>query len=477
MFPAAFTWGVATAAYQIEGSWQADGKGPSIWDVFAHQPGRVFEQHTGDVACDHYRRWAADVALLRELESRAYRFSLSWSRILPEGAGRTNPKGLAFYDRLVDALLEAGITPWVTLYHWDLPHALQCRGGFQNRDVVNWFGDFAALAARRLGDRVRHWITFNEPQVITGFGLQDGIHAPGLKLSFSDCLLSAHHLLMAHGCGVQALRAGCRDRVKVSLANCGPVAVPQRETARDIAAARAMYFAATQPNMWNLAWWADPIVFGRYPEDGVQAFGQAMPRIRQADMALIAQPIDFLAHNCYNGYPVRAGRQEPERVPGGWGVGNPRGTLPWLEITPEVLYWAARFQTERYQLPLVFTESGFCNVDFVQLDGRVRDSQRIDCLTRLLRGLHRALREGVPVGGYFVWSLLDNLEWTEGFKDRFGLVHVDFGSQTRTPKDSFYWYREVIRTAGATLLSPGAANDPPPTPATTSRIRPADEPV
>jgi beta-glucosidase len=452
VFPTDFVWGAATAAYQIEGSWQAHGKGPSIWDTFAHQPGKIFGNHTGDVSADHYRLWKKDIALMRELELQAYRFSLSWSRILPGGTGKLSPKGLSFYNRLIDELLTAGITPWVTLYHWDLPEALQRRGGFLNRDMVEWFGDFAALAAKSFGDRVKHWITFNEPQVVVGYGLQDGIHAPGLKLPFSKCLLSAHHLLMAHGRAVQALRAGCRGKVRISLANCGPVSIPQRETKADIAAARRVYFAATERTMWNLSWWADPIVFGRYPSAGVRAFGNDMPCIKDSDMALIAQPIDFLAHNCYNGFPVRAGRKGPERVPGGWGVGNPRGTLPWLEITPDVLYWAARFQTERYKLPLVFTESGFCNVDFVQLDGRVRDPQRIDCLTRLLRGLHRALAEGIRVDGYMLWSLLDNLEWAEGFKDRFGLVHVDFQTQQRTPKDSFYWYREVIRSAGATLF-------------------------
>jgi beta-glucosidase len=377
---------------------------------------------------------------MRELKLQAYRFSLSWSRLLPAGTGKMNAKGISFYDRLIDELLAADISPWVTLYHWDLPQALQDRGGFLNRDLVNWFGDFAALAARSFGDRVKHWITFNEPQVAIGNGLQDGVHAPGLKLSFPQCLLAAHHLLMAHGRAVQTLRAGCRDKVRISLANCGPVSIPQHETKADIEAARRNYFAATERRMWNLSWWADPIVFGRYPSDGVSAFGKAMPRITDADMRLIAQPIDFLAHNCYNGFPVRAGRAGPERVSGGWGAGNPRGTLPWLEITPDVLYWAARFQTERYKLPLVFTESGFCNVDFVQLDGRVHDPQRIDCLTRILRGLNRALVEGIRVDGYLVWSLLDNLEW------------ADFRTQVRTPKDSFYWYREVIRSAGATLF-------------------------
>ncbi|HEX2862833.1 MAG TPA: GH1 family beta-glucosidase [Lacunisphaera sp.] len=452
VFPQHFTWGAATAAYQIEGAWDRDGKGPSIWDSFSHQPGRVFENHNGDTACDHYRRWRDDVRLLRDLGVNAYRFSIAWTRVLPAGTGAVNAKGLAFYGRLVDALLEAGITPWITLYHWDLPQALQRRGGFLNRDFVEWFGDYATVVARHLGDRVRHWITVNEPQVATGLGLQDGVHAPGLKLPYAECLLAAHHVLMGHGRAVQALRANCRGHVKISLANCGPVAVPHTPKPRDVEAARRLLFSAEPATMWNLSWWADPIVLGHYPADGVRVHAAAMPEIRAGDMKLIAQPIDYLAHNCYNGYPARAAADgKPERVPGGWGPGNPRGTLPWLEITDDVLYWAARFQTERYGLPLVFTENGFCNTDFVHRDGAVHDPQRIDYFRRYLGGLKRAIHEGVWVEGYFQWSLLDNLEWSEGYKDRFGLVHVDFQTQRRTPKDSYHWYRSLIASGGADL--------------------------
>ena len=449
-FPKNFTWGSATAAYQIEGAWNRDGKGPSIWDEFTHQPGRIFENHTGDTACDHYRLWRDDVRLLRDLGVDAYRLSLAWTRILPSGTGKPNAKGLAFYDRLIDALLAAKITPWVTLYHWDLPLALQRQGGFLNRDMVEWFGDYAALVADKFGDRVNRWITINEPQVVTGLGLQDGVHAPGLKLPYADCLRAAHHVLLSHGRAVQALRAGCRGKVKISLANCGPVALPHTNSRRDIAAARQLYFASTTANMWNLAWWADPVVFGRYPADGLKAHAAHLPEIRDGDMKLISQPIDYLALNCYNGFPVRAGKSgQPERVPGGWGTGNPRGTLPWLEISDSALYWSARFQTERYRLPLVFTENGLCNTDFVHRDGAAHDPQRIDFLARYLGGLQQAVREGVPVEGYFYWSLLDNFEWAEGYKDRFGLVHVDYQTQKRTPKDSYHWYRDLIATSKA----------------------------
>lgn len=454
-FPKNFVWGAATSAYQIEGAAAADGRSPSIWDVFAHQPGKTFEQHHGDVACDHYHRWPEDVALLRLLGVQAYRMSLSWSRLLPDGTGRPNPKGLAFYDRLFDALLAGGITPWVTLFHWDLPNALQRRGGFLNRDVVGWFGDYAALVAARYGDRVKHWITINEPPCIVGLGLHEGVFAPGYHLPFSECLLAAHHLLLAHGRAVQALRAGCPGKVRISLAHTSRERLPATGTRRDIEAARRDYFAATAPTLWNLAWWADPIVLGRYPEDGLRAFAAGLPKITDADLRLISQKIDFLAYNCYSGWHVRAGaRGVPEKVPDAFGDGNARGTLPWLHLAPDALYWAARFQTERYALPVVFSENGFCGNDFVHRDGQVHDPQRIEFLVRYLGSLHRAVAEGLPVAGYFYWALLDNFEWAEGYKDRFGLVHVDYQTQRRTPKDSFFWYRDLVRTRGASLAAP-----------------------
>ncbi|MDR2675696.1 MAG: family 1 glycosylhydrolase, partial [Opitutaceae bacterium] len=401
-FPKEFTWGVATAAYQIEGAWNADGKGASIWDAFTHEPGRTFEGQNADVTCDHYHHWREDVALMRKLGLGGYRFSLSWSRILPEGTGAVNEKGVAFYDALIDALLEAGITPWVTLYHWDLPLALQRKGGFLNRDLVEWFGEYASLAARCFGDRVGHWMTFNEPPVIIGFGHQLGQNAPGLRLSPAECLLGAHHLLLAHGRGVQALRAGTRRPVKISIAHTTRERIPAEETPAHVEAARRDYFSCKQRNFWDLAWWADPVVFGCYPKDGLELLAPDLPRITDADMALISQPIDFLGYNCYTGWPVRAGANgQAEAVPGAWGPGNPRGMHPWLSIVPDAPYWAARFQTERYKLPLFFTENGFNNIDFIHLDGCVHDSQRIDYISRYLRSIQRALVEGYPVQGYF----------------------------------------------------------------------------
>jgi beta-glucosidase len=451
-FPKDFVWGAAAAAYQIEGAVAADGRKPSVWDVFSHQPGRVFDGHTGDVACDHYNRWREDVALMRDLGVHAYRLSLAWPRILPDGTGKPNAKGIAFYDRLIDGLLAANITPWVTLFHWDLPQALEQRGGFINRDMVEWFGDYTALVADKLGDRVKHWLTINEPPCVLGLGYHEGLFAPGHKLPFSECLLGAHNLLLAHGRAVQALRAGCRGKVKISLAFTGRERIPATRSARDIEAARRDYFACRDKNMWSLSWWSDPVVFGRYPDDGVEAFGADMPKVTAADLKLISQKIDFIGYNCYSGWPVRAGAGgKPEKVPGGWGIGDPRGTLSWLQVADEAPYWAAKFHTERYKLPLVFTENGFCNTDFVQLDGQVHDPQRIDFMRRYLRSVQRATDEGIPVQGYFYWSILDNFEWKEGYKDRFGIVHVDYQTQKRTPKDSYFWYRDFIKSGGANL--------------------------
>lgn len=451
-FPKNFIWGAAAAAYQVEGGAREGGRGLSIWDALSHESGRIFEGHTGDVACDHYHRWKEDVALMKEIGLQAYRLSLAWPRIMPNGTGATNEPGLAFYDRLIDELLAAGITPWVTLYHWDLPLALQRRGGFLNREMVDWFGDYATIVVERLGDRVKHWMTFNEPPCIVGLGYQEGVHAPGFKLPYADCLQAAHHLLLAHGRGVQALRAGCQGPVQISIAMTGRERIPATRSAEDVEAARRGYFGCEERGMWNLAWWSDPIVFGRYPESGLKNFAADLPSIEPGDMQLIAQPVDFLGYNCYSGFLVRAGAGgEPELVPGGWGIGNPRGTLPWLNVAPDAPYWAARFQSDRYKLPVVFTENGFCNTDFVHLDGKVHDPQRIDFIHRYLRSIGRAIDDGAKVGGYFYWSIMDNFEWREGYKDRFGLIHVDYQTQQRTLKDSAYWYRNVIRAGGASL--------------------------
>lgn len=446
-----FLWGAATAAYQIEGAAAAAGKGQSVWDMFCRKPGATFRGHTGGVACDHYHRFREDVAIMKEIGLKAYRFSVAWTRVLPEGVGRINEKGIAFYDQLIDALLEAGVEPCLTVFHWDYPLALYRRGGWMNRRSVDWFAEYAGLLAARFGDRVKWWITQNEPQCFVGIGHLSGFQAPGDHLELGQVLCCVHHSLLAHGAAVQAIRAGANRPVKVGFSPTFGVRVPASESVEDIDAARKAYFSVSAGNVWSLALWTDPVYLGCYPEQAREVFGKLLPEVSQEEMDLIRQPLDFFGCNIYTGDKTSAapdgGVVSHEKEPG-----NPCGTLPWLELGEEALYWAARFHAERYgALPFMVTENGFCGTDWVALDGGVHDPQRIDFVARYLRGLRRADAEGINIGGYFYWSLMDNFEWAEGYRPRFGLVHVDYQTQQRRIKDSGRWYHEVIATNGENL--------------------------
>lgn len=450
VFPDAFKWGVASAAYQIEGAPSADGKGPSVWDMFGRKPGAIWSGQNGDTACDHYRRWKDDVRLMRELGLRAYRFSVSWPRVLPEGTGAVNEKGIAFYDRLVDALLEAGIEPWLTLFHWDYPLALYHRGGWLNRDSAGWFADYAGIVTDRLSDRVAHWMTLNEPQCFIGLGHQTGYHAPGDRLRLDEVLLAGHHALLAHGQAVQRLRATARLKPVIGFAPVGVTCMPATDAPADVDAARQAMFSVRRPDCFSNTWWLDPIFRREYPADGLAMYGAAAPRIREGDLATIAQPLDFFGANIYHGTFVRAGRDgTPEDVP--LPPGYPKTTQDFWPVTPSALYWGPRFFHERYGLPIVITENGHQNADVVSLDGKVHDPQRIDFLCRYLRELRRACADGVPVRGYFQWCFTDNFEWAMGDAIRVGLVYTDYPTQRRIPKDSAAWYRDVIRTNGASV--------------------------
>jgi beta-glucosidase len=435
-FPDDFVWGAATASYQIEGGANEDGRGESVWDVFCRRPGAVFEGHSGDVACDHYHRYLEDIALMRELGIKSYRFSVSWSRVLPEGRGALNEKGLAFYQRLVDALLEAGIQPFCTLFHWDLPQGLQRAGGFVNRDIADWFADYAYLLGSRFGDRIQHWVTQNEPQCYIGFGVGSGIHAPGLKLDTCDVLMAAHNSMRAHGKAVSALRASARGS-QVGYVLATQLCRPATNSPQDLEAASEATFRVADKTFWNNAWWTDPVVLGHYPEDGLRLFGSDMPRFPSSDWNDLKQPLDFLGLNVYRAETVRATAHGPEQLP--VPPGYPRSGVDWQPITPDAMYYGPRFFHERYGLPQWITESGLSTRDQVFLDGRVHDPQRIDYLHRNLLELRRAMRDGAQVKGYLAWSLLDNFEWADGYKQRFGLVYVDYASQRRIPKDSFHW--------------------------------------
>ena len=448
-FPAKFVWGAAAASFQIEGAASEDGKGPSVWDALCRKQGAVYEGHTGDVACDHYHRWRDDVALMRSLGIKAYRLSISWPRVMPQGAGDVNEKGLAFYDKLIDELLGAGVTPYVTLFHWDYPLALYNRGGWLSSDSPRWFADYARVVARRLGDRVKHWMTLNEPQCFIGLGHRQGSHAPGLKLDWPDVLRTAHHSLLAHGLAVQTLRETCKAKPSIGWAPVGVVKYPASDDPKDLDAARAATWSAEEKSLWNNSFFSDPVCLGHYPEDALRTWGSDMPKFTSAEMKTIAQPIDFFGVNIYQGDPVRAGSNgKPERVPRA--PGHPLTSFGW-PVEERALYWGPKFIAERYRLPVVITENGMANNDWVSADGKVHDPQRIDFTRRYLRQLRRAIDSGVDVRGYLHWSILDNFEWAEGYSKRFGLVYVDYATQQRTPKDSAHWYAKVIRTNGQEL--------------------------
>lgn len=449
-FPPDFTWGVSAAAYQIEGAARADGKGPSVWDDFCRRPGAVWRGQTGDTACDHYHRCAEDVGLMAELGVSAYRLSVSWPRVMPNGTGSPNEAGLAFYEHLVDALLEHGIQPWITLFHWDYPQALYRRGGWLNGDSPDWFADYARLLCERLGDRVKHWITLNEPQCFIGLGHQSGQHAPGLRLSLPDVLLAGHRALLAHGKAVQALRATSPGPCSIGYAPCSKVKCPVEDVPENRAAAREAMFTMQDAGIFNNAYWMDPVYLGRYPDEATDIYGCAMPAVAEGDMDIIAQPLDFFGINIYSGERFEAGPdgkpQFVEPVPG-----YPKTTQDFWHIVPEALYWGPRFYYERYRLPVVITENGHQNADVISLDGRCHDPQRIDYLQRYLLELRRAADDGIPVAGYFQWTLMDNFEWAFGYAVRVGLVHTDYVTLRRTPKDSYYWYRRLIQTNGRSL--------------------------
>jgi len=441
-----FAWGVATAAYQIEGGWNEGGRGPSIWDVYCHEPGKIREGATGDVACDHYHLFREDVRLMKALGIRAYRFSLSWSRIFPDGVGEVNPDGVRFYNELIDALLENGIEPYITLYHWDLPQALYLRGGWMSPESVNWFADYAAKVAQLFSDRVRFFITFNEPQCFIGSSCYVGGQAPGLKMGLRAVFQMAHNVLKAHGAAVKAMRAAAVRPILLGIAPTCSAHYPATETPEDIEAARQMLFACpdlSAPNvLWSVSWWSDPVFFGRYPEDGLRMYQEYLPEITDEDMALISQPIDFYGQNIYNGKIVRADEngvpQFVARKPG-YSI-----TAMGWPVTPEALRWGPRFLYERYKTPIFITENGMSAHDVVSLDGKVHDPNRIDFLHRYLLQLEKATEDGADIGGYFQWSFMDNFEWCHGYIPRFGLVYVDYETQARIPKDSAYWYKKWI---------------------------------
>jgi beta-glucosidase len=446
-FPRDFAWGVATSSYQIEGAVAEDGRGESVWDVFCRRPGVIRDGHTGDVADDHYHRWRTDVGLMAELGLTAYRFSIAWPRIQPDGKGQANDAGLDFYDRLTDALLARGITPVPTLYHWDLPQPLEDGGGWLTRDTAHRFAEYATLAAERLADRIPLWITLNEPFVVTAYGYALGIHAPGRELML-DALPTAHHQLLGHGLATSALRAAGAQQVAIT--NNHSPAWPATDSPADVAAADA--YDTLHNRMF-----ADPVLLGRYPDLAAFGVGPEGPDcVRDGDLAVISDRLDALGVNYYNPTRLSALPGSPlpfqmEPIPG-----YPVTAFGW-PVIPSGLTEILTAFADRYgdRLPPIYiTENGCSAEDEVAADGTIDDQPRIRYLDSHLRALHDAMTAGVDVRGYFTWSLMDNFEWSEGYQQRFGLVHVDFETQRRIPKASFAWYRDLIAAQRADTGGP-----------------------
>lgn len=436
-FPPDFLWGTATSAYQIEGAWNEDGKGLSIWDTFTHHPGNIWQNQNGDIACDHYHRWREDIELMKTMGLKAYRFSIAWSRILPEGTGRVNSKGLDFYQRLVDGLLQAGIEPFVTLYHWDLPQALQDRGGWPNRETAEAFVDYADQVSRAIGDRVKYWITFNEPFIVAWLGHLVGEHAPGHK-SQAEMLHTAHHLLVAHGWSVPVIRRNSPQ------ANVGITLdlVPMTPASSRFADRYAAWLQDGYRNRWLL----DPLVARGYPLDVIGFFNYPMDFVRSGDLEIIATPIDFIGLNYYSRQIIRARNSAKEDY-----TPIPLPPAPDAEVTemgwevhPQGLFdWLTRL-TYEYRFPEIYiTENGAAYPDSLA-ENVIEDTLRIHYLREHFVQAWRAIQAGVPLKGYFVWSLMDNFEWAHGYTKRFGLIYVDFESQKRIMKRSAHWYRQVI---------------------------------
>lgn len=436
-----FVWGIATSSYQIEGAAHTGGKGLGNWDAFAARPGAIYEGHRGDLGCDHHGRLEEDLDLIAGLGVNAYRFSVSWPRVMPEARGTISHEGLGFYDRLVDGLLTRGITPYLTLFHWDAPQAFEVLGGFRNPDAPKWFADYARVVARHLGDRVRHFFTLNEPHAFIEGGLRQGRHAPGLTLPLREVLLAAHHALVAHGASVQVLRAEVRD-AWVAMAPVLISGIPASDSPEDVEAARRYTFATQGDGLRATAFWCDPALGLGYPDDFLSLCGDKMPPLADRDLDLIAQPLDAFGCNLYDAPLVRAGADGlPEVVP--YPPGFPRTAFDW-PVTPEAHEFGVRFAYERYGLPVLISENGLSARDWMHTDGRVPDPERVDFLLRHLAALERAARSGVPVLGYFHWSLLDNFEWNHGYRERFGMIFVDLATGKRTPKESYHVYRSII---------------------------------
>jgi beta-glucosidase len=445
-FPAHFVWGTATASYQIEGGATSGGRGTSIWDTFSHTAGKVRGNENGDVACDHFHRWPEDIALMRELGVNAYRFSIAWPRIIPEGRGAINQQGLDFYDRLVDALLEAHITPFATLYHWDLPQALQDAGGWVERSTIDAYLNYVSVVTQRLGDRVPYWVTHNEPSIQGFHGHYYGVHAPGIR-HLPDAMQAIHHILLSHGQAVPIIRAAnpsAEVGIVLNLVHCEPA--DDSQASQDA--------AKRYDGQWN-RWCLEPLVYGTYPQDMWEVLGHAVPDIHTGDLAAIHTPIDFLGINYY--FRARI-IHDPATPPFATGeasmLPDAEYTACGWEVYPEGLRLLLERLHQDYPVPAYYImESGAAFDDTIAPDRYINDNRRQAYLESHIHAAHQALQAGVPLCGYFVWSLLDNFEWDQGYSKRFGIVYVDFATQQRTIKKSGRWFKQWLATQTTPLLN------------------------
>jgi beta-glucosidase len=437
-FPAGFLWGSATASYQVEGAVHEDGRGPSIWDTFSHTPGKVHNGDTGDVADDYFHRYKDDIALMKALGLKTCRFSIAWSRVFPSGIGTPNPKGLDFYKRMTDELHANGIEPYCTLYHWDLPQALEDKGGWQNRDTATAFADYCGYTVHSLGDRVTNYMTMNEMRSFVELGYKTGMHAPGLQLDAAKLAQLNHYVVLGHGMAVQAVRAAGSAKTRVGIPDNATATTPVIETPENI---KAAHTALREENAMFLT----VLLEGKYTDAYLARLGAAAPKFTPEEMKIISSPMDYIGLNVYTAVYVRAA----ENALGYEVVPNPKSfphmASPWLTIGPEALYWLPKLVHQTWGVKEMYiTENGCSSDDMIAADGHVYDSDRVMYLRNYLTQLQRAVAEGVPVKGYFLWSLLDNFEWADGYEKRFGIIYVDFTTQKRTPKLSSDFYRSVI---------------------------------
>jgi len=443
-----FIWGAATASIQIEGGAAEDERALSNWDVFCEIPGKVADGDHALIGSDHFHHMKEDVRLMKELGLKAYRFSISWPRIIPDGVGKVNQSGLQFYDELIDELLANGIEPFVTLFHWDLPFSLHIRGGWLNPDMPSWIEKYSEVIVDAFSDRVSNWITLNEPQcfINNGYFLQS--HAPGYTVSDRELALAVHNVLLSHGKMVSVIRSKSKLPSKIAFSQATPyVSIPYSD--KDVEAARSRQFSILKDFAGSAVIYTDPIHLGKYPQEYLDQYESILPRIGNDDMKLISQPVDFFGINLYNGDFVTTGADgKPAVVPRVPGYAH---TCFGWTVSPEIMYWTLKFCYERYHVPILITENGMSSTDWIHLDGKVHDAERIDFMHRYLQNMKHAIEDGIDIKGYFAWSLMDNFEWASGYYERFGLIHVDYPTGKRTIKDSGYWYRDTIESNGKYL--------------------------